>query len=52
MGRIALVGMVVLAAPAWAVGERIVVPTARKVAIAVRCWVGARFGRPAQERAA
>jgi len=33
-------------------GERIVVPTARKVAIAVRCWVGARFGRPAQERAA
>ncbi len=31
---------------------RIVVPTARKVAIAVRCWVAARFGRPARERAA
>jgi 15-cis-phytoene synthase len=35
-------------------GERITVPTRRKVAIALRCWAAARFGarRPADGRAA
>ncbi len=28
-------------------GERITVPTGRKVAIAFRCWVAARFGSAA-----
>jgi len=32
--------------------ERITVPVARKLAIALRCWIAARLGRPAQMVAA
>ena len=53
MGRIYLALLEEIEARRFRVfDERIVVPTARKVAIALRCWVAARFGRPAQARAA
>jgi phytoene/squalene synthetase len=53
MGRIYLALLDEIEARRFRVFEtRIVVPTARKVAIALGCWVAARFGRAAPARAA